>query len=117
MTASLFALAWPCVWPPLFGAAWSRLFPRTAFYEGLGCAAFGGVLNYGISWQPVPLAISALQLLLAVLLWWWSRRRRKRAPRAYGAKSRALLAAVARKAREVVRARPVLRPSPGGVRV
>ena len=49
---------------------------------------------------------------LAIFLWWRRGRRRKRAPRAYGAKSRALVAALARKAREAAIPRPVLRPVP-----
>ena len=50
------------------------------------------------------------------LLWWqhWNRRRRKHAPRAYGAKSRALIATLVRKAREAAKPRRVLRPVPGG---
>jgi hypothetical protein len=44
----------------------------------------------------------------------WKRRRRDRAPKAVGAKSRALIAALARKVRESARPRPVLRPAPGG---
>jgi hypothetical protein len=51
---------------------------------------------------------------IAAILWWLSRRRRKRAPRAYGAKSRALLAALVRRAREAAVPRPVLRPVPEG---
>jgi hypothetical protein len=46
---------------------------------------------------------------------WRGRRRRKRAPRAYGAKSRALIARLVRKAREAARRRPVLRPVPQGL--
>jgi hypothetical protein len=45
----------------------------------------------------------------------WRNRRRKRAPRAYGAKSRALIAGLVRRAREAARPRPVLRPVPQGL--
>jgi hypothetical protein len=48
-------------------------------------------------------------------IWWWrSRKRRKRrsALAALGAKSRALIAGLVRKARETARPRPVLRPVP-----
>jgi hypothetical protein len=50
---------------------------------------------------------------------WWDcrrRKRRKRAPRAYGAKSRALIAAIVAKARAAAKPRPVLRPIPAGAR-
>jgi hypothetical protein len=49
--------------------------------------------------------------------WMWFRRRRnrKRAMQALGYKSAALLAALARRAREAAQPRPVLRPSPQGV--
>ena len=50
--------------------------------------------------------------LWCLIDWWRDRRKRKRALRALGAKSRALLAALARKAREVAQPRPVLRPAP-----
>lgn len=49
-------------------------------------------------------------------IWLWKRKRKDRAPRMYGAKSRALVAALVRKAREAARPRPVLRPQPGGAR-
>ena len=55
--------------------------------------------------------------IVALLGWDWWRRNRKRSPRSYGAKARALLAALVRKAREAAKPRPVLRPAPGGVRV
>jgi hypothetical protein len=55
----------------------------------------------------------------AVIVAWrlWRRRKRRgRAPRSYGAKSRALLATLARKAREAAKPRPALQPVPGGAR-
>ena len=42
------------------------------------------------------------------------KRRKKRAHRALGAKSRARVAALVRKARETAKPRPSLRPAPGG---
>ena len=113
MQLDLVATAWAAGWPPAFGLLWRQVF-RSRLYEGWACAGAGGVLSFGLGHQPVPAAISALQLLLAVFLWWLSRRRRKRAPKAMGAKSRALLAAVVAKMRERTRPRPVLRPAPGG---
>jgi hypothetical protein len=69
-----------------------------------------GYAAEGDSWD------AAFYALLAVLFaWiWWRRRRRDRAPRSYGAKTRALLAAVVAKLRETLKPRPVLRPAPGG---
>jgi hypothetical protein len=55
----------------------------------------------------------AMATWLAWLLW-RGRRRGKRAPRAYGAKSRALLAALVARAREAARPRPVPRLRPDG---
>jgi hypothetical protein len=63
-----------------------------------------------------PLAVvNGLGALLAAWEWWKRRRRKDRAPRAYGEKSRALVAALVRRAREAARPRPVLRPIPGAV--
>jgi hypothetical protein len=49
---------------------------------------------------------------LALFFWWLSRRRRKRAPKAYGAKARALLAKLVRRAREAAPRRVLRRPMP-----
>lgn len=56
-------------------------------------------------------------VVIAVAAAWmlWRGRRRKRAPRAYGAKSRTRVAALARKAREAARPRPVRRLAPQGL--
>jgi hypothetical protein len=53
-----------------------------------------------------------------VVAWklWRHRKDRDRVPRAYGAKSRALLATLARRAREASKPRPAFRPVPGGAR-
>lgn len=55
-------------------------------------------------------------LLYLAWFWWRKRRNHRRAPRAYGTKSRARLAALVATLRERARPRPVLRPVPGGVR-
>jgi len=69
----------------------------------------------GVAWRNwILVAIGVLTAANETRRWW--RRRRKRAPRSYGAKSRALLAAITRTMRERSRPRPVLRPSPGGAR-
>lgn len=103
--------------PPVIGYMLSRTLPhaRPRFYFLWSTSALGGML--GSLLPPLALVQSAsngASLLLAVFLWWLSRRRRKRAPKAMGAKARALIAAMVRKARESAKPRPVLRPVPGG---
>ena len=88
---------------------WSAATPLLAAGWALWAVSY---LVSGPFWLAVPSALFAA----AVALEWWRdrrRRRRKRAPRAYGAKSRALLAALVRRAREATKPRPVLRPAPG----
>jgi hypothetical protein len=63
------------------------------------------------SWTGFDLGAAAIAAWLL-----WRRRKRKRALRELGAKSRARLAALVRKARESAKPRPVLRPVPGGAR-
>jgi len=76
-----------------------------------GCAFW---IAAGIVWPDwVLVAIGVLAAANATRRW---RRRRKRAPRSYGAKSRALIAAMVARMRESLRPRPVLRPAPGGAR-
>lgn len=61
------------------------------------------------------LAIHMTSGAVAAYLWWRSRRsRRKRAPRAYGAKSRARIAQLAAGMRDAQRPRRVWQPQPGG---
>jgi hypothetical protein len=75
-----------------------------------GTVAAGAVI--GRSW---PLAAGNLAVVIvAAWMLWHLRRRRKRAPRAYGAKSLARIAALTRRARETARPRPVRRPAPQG---
>lgn len=60
---------------------------------------------------------AALSAAAAVFFAWllWRGRRRKRALRSFGAKSRARVAALTRKAREAARPRPVRRLAPQGL--
>lgn len=61
-------------------------------------------------------AICGIAALIAACEWWRKRRGRKRAPRSYGYKAKASIAALARKAREAAWPRPVPRLAPGGAR-
>ena len=103
--------------PPVIGYTLSRILPhaRARFYFLWSTSALGGMLG---SWlppsAPVQSASNGASLLLAAFCWWLSRRRRKRAPKAMGAKSRALIAAMVAKVRESAKPRPVLKPVPGG---
>ena len=69
-----------------------------------------GILNKDAGW----FTGSAVSLVIGLAIWWWRRKDRKRAAKALGYKSRALLAAVVRRAREAARPRPVLQPQRGG---
>lgn len=90
-----------------------RLRPALWLYlAGNGIVAAGAALD-GRAFWPVAAGNIAVAGLAAWMLW-RSRRRRKRAPRAYGAKSRARVAALVRKTREAARPRPVRRLVPQG---
>jgi hypothetical protein len=107
------------VLPPASSWVWGRVRRRyrARFYQGWIGAAVGGGVTWAIQGQWLWAAIDMANVGVAVVLWWLSRRRRKRAPRAYGAKSRALVAALVRKARENARPRPVPRLGPAGARL
>lgn len=77
--------------------------------------SFGGVLGAFATVNWLALAVNVVSGLVAVVLWLRRGRRRGRAPRAYGAKSRARVAALVARACEAGRPRRVLRPVPGGV--
>jgi hypothetical protein len=84
------------------------------FYRGWITAGIAETVIALVSGQwPVMLAALA-GTAVAVVAWWLSRRRRRRVPRAYGTKSKALVAALVRRAREAAVPRPVLRPVPEG---
>lgn len=85
--------------------------------DGAGAIANALVAVAMAALHAYPLA-GFFALAAALFAWaWWrkrKRKRRKRSPKALGAKSRALIAALVRRAREAARPRPVLRPQPGG---
>lgn len=120
---SVFEVIWPLAWPPVYGVLWSAvawrfgsLVPRRTWFYLMWATTAGVIAVVALvaaDWRAA--ATGTANLAVALACWWLSRRRRKRAPRAYGAKSRALLAAVVTKMRETLKPRPVLRPQPGGV--
>jgi uncharacterized membrane protein YfcA len=105
--------------PPASAAAWwcvYRLVGGRYSYVGGWITSGLGVLAVsliGRHWLTA--AFAAASLLVALAVWWWKRKDRKRAASLVGAKSRALRDALVRRAREVARPRPVLKPAPGGV--
>lgn len=107
--------------PPLATLGWNmafRMFGLGRFYLWpLGWLSSGAaILITGCARSDLIAIIGGgLNVLAAAAAWWWRRKRRKRAPRAYGAKSRARVAALVMKTREAGRPRRVLRPVPGGV--
>ncbi len=89
-----------------------RSWPRFYFSWALTGGTVTVIALIGRLWPAMLAALAGTAV--AVIAWWLSRRRRKRAPRMYGAKSRALVAACVRRMRGTARPRPVLRPVPGG---
>jgi len=106
--------------PPAFSWIWEQAFRRLLrrangrFYQGWIGAAIAGGIGFAISREWLWFMLAAANAGVAIVLWWLSRRRRKRAPRAYGEKSAALVAALVAKAREAARPRPVPRLGPAG---
>jgi len=112
-------IAWPPVWALVYSLILRLLrtspsrFDRIA-WPWLNAAVWDVVIDV-IDAQWLCAAVSVASAGIALAIWWWRKRKdRKRALKAYGAKSRARLVALVRKARESARPRPVLRPVPGG---
>jgi hypothetical protein len=123
VTPGNFLLMLDIVWPPLcalFCRALTRLLRiPPGRLDPLAwpwlCGALGGVFVGACLVQWVLVAACTAHVGIALAIWWWRRRKdRKRAPRAFGYKGRALLAALVASLRESLRPRPVLRPQPGG---
>lgn len=116
-----FTVVLDAVWPPLTGLSYALIRSRYGgdfrgrVYVMWGFAAAWEVVVDLTFAQWLPMACSATSLALAAWLY-WRHRRRDRAPRSYGYKARARIAALIAKAREALRLRPVLRPVPGGAR-
>ena len=113
------------VWPPAFALVMEVLYRAvgmpagTAARWGRACWAMAAIIQavvdgaFGL-WGTFLCAI--VNAGIGAWLWWRRRKRRDRAPHAYGAKSKARIAALVRKARQAARPRPVLRPVPGSAR-
>jgi len=115
----IMSISWSLAWPPVWAVCWRPLIrciirrePTGSFWgQWVSAAAWTvGTQAFISGWGT---AVAAVNLVFGAVMWWLSRRRRKRAPRAYGAKSRALLAAVVAKMREAAKPRPVFKPVPG----
>lgn len=103
--------------PQLAWLTWRvvRIFGSPGTYTGMWISVSGGGIVSGFIFPPRSpswAAGSAVSLVAALIFWWWRRRKGKRSPKAMGAKSRALIAAMVKRAREAARPRPVLRPLP-----
>jgi hypothetical protein len=107
---SWMALRWSGLRP------WRRYFIRIWISAAVGGLAFGAIAAgfTGGGWAGP--AGSAASLIVALAIWWWRRKKRRSVAAMLGAKSRALRDALVRRARQVARPRPVLRPVPGGAR-
>jgi hypothetical protein len=100
-------------WPPFL--AFFRPRPRIVAYKiwTLNALWAAGVFAATELW--IAAGCAGVSTLIAAWLW-WRHRRRDRAPKTYGAKTKAIIAAMVRRAREAAQPRPVLRPVPGGAR-
>jgi hypothetical protein len=117
-TADLFyALAFPPAFAFVLGAvtralriesSWAVAIARSWVSGGVGVVF---ALAQAGHWPGTVIGVA--QVGVGVWLWRRGRRGRRRAPRAYGAKSRALVAVLVATLRDAARPRPVLRPVPG----
>lgn len=110
-------IAWALIWPPAWaGTVWllSRGMHVSRCWASWVLAAAGAAATEAIARQPAACAIAAASAVFGAIMWWLSRRRRDRIRKAYGAKSRARLAALARSMRDSAKPRPVLKPQPQG---
>lgn len=110
-------MIWDIIWallePPFVAClAWffSRRRSVTLFWEWWWWVAAGVIVMAVIYHDVAAMVTAAVNAILAVFFWWRSRRRRDRAPRSYGAKTKAILTAIVRKLRESGKPRPALRP-------
>jgi hypothetical protein len=114
----LFSMLIALLLPPPVGwiwhLVWCRIGRPVSAVASWAYSAAGGVAANLAGGQWATAAAGTVGLLVALAILWRRRRGRKRAPRAFGYKGRALLAALVASLRQSLRPRPVLRPQPGG---
>jgi membrane protein implicated in regulation of membrane protease activity len=108
MTGTFVMVALMVIWVACV-LRWQGKHTDATFALGVVANGFAALVDSWPSW-----AVNVVTTAILVWAWWRYRRRRDRSPRAYGAKSRALIAALVAKAREATQPRPVLRPVPQG---
>ena len=102
------------VLPPAVAFMYQEVLHHKFFPAWMSSACGGIIVAFAGSPDLAWFTGSAVSLAVAVALWWYRRRRRDPAARQFGAKSRALVAALVDRAREAAKPRRVLRPAPGG---
>lgn len=113
MADLVYALAWPPAFAFVLGAVTRALRIDSSWAAAIArCWVSAGV---GVIFTLAPAGHwpgAAVGVAQGAWLWRRGRRGRRRVPRAYGAKSRALVAVLVAKARDAARLRPALRPVP-----
>jgi hypothetical protein len=122
----VFDVVFNAAWPPLWGVALARIlraagalgsstFRNMIFRTWAICGIIMGVWDLCITYW-LDGSVALVSGLVGAFLWWWRKRKRRNAAALIGHKSRALRDALVRRAREVAKPGPVLRPVPGGAR-
>lgn len=114
VTDLVFALAWPPAFALMWAPAVRVLPPHPPWAVAVAESWVAGAASVVVAFAGGPwpgAVIGAAHAAVGVWLWRRGRRGRRRAPRAYGAKSRALVAALVAKARNATGPRPVPRPA------
>lgn len=121
MSAYLFGVAFAAFAPPAMPGLSALLclpfrvrIKAEDFFRQWMTAGVGITVAEILTGTPAKLIAAVASTVVAAICWWLSRRKRKRSAKLTGAKSRALLAAVVARMREVAKPRSVLRPVPGG---
>ena len=122
-TLTILGITWAVAWPPVWAPSWlwvtRRLLgvrPPGGYWGSWITASVTTVLTQASGGDLPATLVSVGSTVFAVIMWWLSRRRKRRAPRAYGAKSALLVAAVVARMREALHPRPVPRLAPGVAR-
>ena len=119
MNATLFGVAWATVWPPVWAPSWAWAMrrlgvrPPGGYWGSWITASVTALLTQALAVNLPAALVCAGSTVFAVIMWWLSRRRKRWVPRAYGAKAKALIAAMVARMRESLKPRPRLLPVPG----